>query len=71
MTLVLLGLLRGYRLLASPWLGGHCRFEPSCSSYAEEALRRFGPLRGSWRTLHRLLRCHPLAAGGYHPVCEK
>ena len=61
-------LLRSYRVLISPLFAGSCRFEPSCSHYAEEAVRRHGSLRGFWLTLRRLARCHPLHAGGYDPV---
>jgi putative membrane protein insertion efficiency factor len=56
---LLVGLVRAYQLVISPWLGPSCRFEPSCSSYAVEALRRHGALRGAWLTLRRLGRCHP------------
>lgn len=69
-SLALVQSLRGYRVLVSPWLGPACRFEPSCSRYAEEAIRRFGPLRGSWLALRRLSRCHPFHRGGYDPVPE-
>ena len=61
-------LLRSYRVLISPLFAGACRFEPSCSHYAEEAVRRHGSLRGFWLTLRRLARCHPLHGGGYDPV---
>ena len=64
----LLGLLRVYRLAISPALGPACRYEPSCSAYAEEAIRRFGPWRGTGLALRRLLRCHPFARGGLDPV---
>jgi uncharacterized protein len=57
-----------YRLAISPLLGPRCRFYPSCSSYALEALDRHGPLRGLWLALRRVLRCHPWHAGGYDPV---
>lgn len=67
-TAVLLGLLRLYRLGVSPWLGVHCRFTPTCSAYAEEAVARFGPLTGARLTARRLLRCHPFHAGGADPV---
>lgn len=67
-TAALLGLLRLYRLGVSPWLGAHCRFTPTCSAYAEEAVARFGPLTGVRLTARRLLRCHPFHAGGADPV---
>ena len=65
---LLLLAVEAYRVTLSPLLGGHCRFEPSCSRYAEEALRRHGAARGARLALGRLLRCHPLRAGGYDPV---
>lgn len=64
----LLLLLRGYQLLLSPWLGGQCRFQPSCSQYSMEAVRRHGALKGTGLSLRRLLRCHPWCAGGDDPV---
>ncbi|MCV0437598.1 MAG: membrane protein insertion efficiency factor YidD [Hydrogenophaga sp.] len=64
----LLGLVKGYRLLLSPWLGSACRFEPSCSVYAIGALERHGALVGSRLTLGRLVRCHPWCEGGHDPV---
>ncbi len=60
--------IRAYRLLLSPWLGHACRFQPSCSAYAIEALQTHGPLRGLWLTLHRLARCNPWGGSGYDPV---
>lgn len=60
--------IRGYRLLLSPVLGGHCRFVPSCSRYAEEAVQNHGPWRGTWLTVKRLARCQPFSRGGYDPV---
>jgi uncharacterized protein len=65
---LLLLALEAYRALLSPLLGGHCRFWPSCSVYAEEAVRRHGARRGSWLALRRLLRCQPFARGGIDPV---
>lgn len=66
-TLVML-LIRAYRLLLSPLLGPRCRFHPSCSAYALEAVERFGTLRGGWLALRRLGRCHPFNPGGLDPV---
>lgn len=68
---LMLGLLAAYRYFISPWLGRNCRFAPSCSAYATEALRMHGPWRGSWLTLRRIARCHPWHPGGYDPVPEK
>ncbi len=65
-TLVLL--VKGYRLLLSPWLGSSCRFEPTCSAYSLQALQQHGALKGSYLTVHRLARCHPWCHGGYDPV---
>ncbi|MBN8508554.1 MAG: membrane protein insertion efficiency factor YidD [Burkholderiales bacterium] len=65
---LLLLLVRGYRFFLKPWLGNACRFEPTCSAYALEALERHGALGGSWLAAGRLLRCHPWCAGGCDPV---
>lgn len=64
----LMALVRAYRLLLSPWLGSSCRFEPTCSAYALQALERHGALAGSALTLGRIARCHPWCAGGHDPV---
>jgi len=61
-------LIRAYRYSVSPMLGMHCRFHPSCSAYALEALGRHGAAWGAWLTLKRLVRCHPWHPGGYDPV---
>ena len=68
MQRVLLGLVRAYRLLLSPWLGSACRFEPTCSAYALQALEQHGAWSGSVLTVSRLARCHPFCAGGHDPV---
>ncbi|MEY4733333.1 MAG: putative rane protein insertion efficiency factor [Pseudomonadota bacterium] len=68
---MLMGVVRGYRLLLSPWLGSACRFEPTCSVYALQALERHGAAAGSYLTVHRLMRCHPWCAGGSDPIPEQ
>lgn len=68
MKTLLIALLRFYRYAISPMLGRNCRFHPTCSEYALEALQRHGALRGSWLAARRLGRCHPFNAGGYDPV---
>jgi uncharacterized protein len=68
MTKIALWLLRAYRYAISPLLGPACRFYPSCSEYAQEAIGRYGVLRGSWLAIRRLLRCHPWHCGGHDPV---
>lgn len=64
----LIGLVRFYRLVFSPWLGMNCRYQPTCSSYAIEALQVHGALRGSWLAAKRIGRCHPWGGSGYDPV---
>ena len=63
--------IRAYRLFVSPWLGKNCRFQPTCSEYAIEALRVHGIFKGSWLALKRVSRSNPLAECGYDPVPEK
>lgn len=65
---LLIALIRLYQLTLSPLLGQRCRFHPSCSAYATEALQRHGVLRGTRLALSRIVRCHPLNPGGYDPV---
>lgn len=65
---VLVWLVRAYQVGISPILGPSCRYLPTCSTYAIEAVERHGALRGSWLALRRVLRCHPFQPGGYDPV---
>jgi putative membrane protein insertion efficiency factor len=65
---IAIGFVHAYRYLISPWLGASCRFSPSCSAYAIEALKRHGALRGGWLALKRIARCHPWANPGHDPV---
>jgi putative membrane protein insertion efficiency factor len=68
MRAFLITLVKGYRLLLSPWLGSACRFEPTCSAYSLQALEQHGAAAGSYLTLARLVRCHPWCDGGHDPV---
>ena len=68
MRRLLIAIVRAYQYLLSPWWGSQCRFTPTCSHYAIEALERHGVLGGSWLATRRILRCHPWSAGGYDPV---
>lgn len=63
-----LTLLRGYKLLISPYFAGSCRFLPSCADYCRDAVVQHGAVKGIWLGLRRLSRCHPLCAGGHDPV---
>ena len=65
---VLLGVLKGYKLLLSPFLSGYCRFHPSCADYAAQAIREHGALRGSWLSARRVSRCRPFGGHGFDPV---
>jgi len=71
MQKVLVMLLKGYQYLVSPWFGQTCRFYPSCSCYAIEAIEKRGVLMGLWLTVRRIGRCHPWHPGGFDPVPEK
>ncbi|WP_083860360.1 membrane protein insertion efficiency factor YidD [Cupriavidus sp. BIS7] len=68
MKRILLALLRIYKIALSPYLGSQCRFLPTCSDYARDAIVMHGPARGTWMAACRLCRCHPFANGGYDPV---
>ncbi|MBT3346929.1 MAG: membrane protein insertion efficiency factor YidD [Thiotrichales bacterium] len=71
MSKILIWLVRGYQIILSPWIGQSCRFNPTCSSYAIDALREYGALRGSWMAIRRIGRCHPWNEGGNDPVPPK
>lgn len=68
MRAVIIAAIRCYQVLISPWLPASCRYEPTCSEYALDAVRRFGPWRGSWLAARRLSRCHPFGPDGFDPV---
>ena len=68
MEKVIIALIRGYQLTLSPFLGTQCRFIPSCSHYATEAIQRHGSRRGLWLAAKRIARCQPFCQGGYDPV---
>jgi putative membrane protein insertion efficiency factor len=68
---VTLKLLRAYKWAVSPMLPAACRYVPTCSEYAMEAVERYGALRGGWMALGRVLRCHPFAGAGYDPVVRR
>lgn len=71
MARCLIGLIKAYRLVLSPWLGSSCRFTPTCSAYALQAVQDHGALAGSYLGASRVLRCHPWCAGGHDPVPPK
>ena len=64
---LLIGIVRLYQLLVSPWLGPVCRFEPSCSQYMIQAVEKYGFVRGAWKGVRRIARCHPFGGRGYDP----
>ena len=68
LSLPLIALVRFYQLCISPLTPAACRFTPTCSQYAIEALRKYGPIKGGWLTLKRIARCHPWGGSGYDPV---
>lgn len=70
MTSVAVFAIRGYQAMIRPWLVGACKFHPTCSEYAVEALHTHGPWRGAWLAVRRLARCHPFSPGGLDPVPE-
>jgi putative membrane protein insertion efficiency factor len=71
LVVLAVGLIRVYQWTLSPFMGGHCRFHPTCSVYAEGAYRTWGPWRGTWLTIRRLARCHPLGGHGFDPVPDR
>lgn len=68
MSRLLILLIKGYQCILSPFFGQQCRFYPTCSQYGLEAIQKYGALRGSYYTVHRLCRCHPWCEGGHDPV---
>jgi putative membrane protein insertion efficiency factor len=71
MKKILLKLVRFYQVAISPMKPPSCRFYPTCSQYGLEAIERFGPIKGTWLTIKRISKCHPLHTGGFDPVPEK
>ncbi|MFA7554922.1 MAG: membrane protein insertion efficiency factor YidD [Spongiibacteraceae bacterium] len=71
MRRIFISCIKCYRYLISPMMANHCRFHPSCSSYAIQAIEQHGAIKGAWLTAKRLLRCQPFHPGGYDPVPEK
>ena len=72
LQILLIGSIKAYRFILRPLLGSNqCRFSPSCSQYALEAVTQYGPMRGAWLSVKRILRCHPWHPGGFDPIVEK
>jgi putative membrane protein insertion efficiency factor len=67
-SLPLIGMIRLYQWMISPWLGPKCRFVPSCSQYAIEAFRKYGLFKGGWMAIRRISRCHPWGGSGHDPL---
>jgi len=65
---LLLGLVRLYQMVISPWLPNACRYSPTCSQYAIEAIQKYGPIKGTWLAMKRISSCHPWGGSGYDPV---
>ncbi|MGQ9847396.1 MAG: membrane protein insertion efficiency factor YidD [Bacteroidales bacterium] len=68
LTYILIAIVKLYKLFISPILPNSCRYYPTCSTYAVEALQKYGPFKGGWLALKRILRCHPWGGSGYDPV---
>jgi uncharacterized protein len=68
MSRLLIGLVLLYRVTLGYFMGGHCRYQPTCSQYAIDAIRKYGPWRGTWRAAKRIARCHPWGGSGYDPA---
>ncbi|MBO7083818.1 MAG: membrane protein insertion efficiency factor YidD [Bacteroidales bacterium] len=68
LTKLFIGLIRLYQITLSPWLGGACRYTPTCSNYGIEALQKYGAFKGGWLTIKRVLSCNPWGGSGYDPV---
>ena len=71
MSVLLLSFIRVYKMMISPYMPGQCRFDPTCSTFAFEAVKTRGALRGSWLAVKRVIRCYPGGSRGYDPVPEK
>ncbi|MFW5995749.1 MAG: membrane protein insertion efficiency factor YidD [Halanaerobiaceae bacterium] len=68
MKKLIIGLIKIYQKIISPWFPKSCRFHPTCSSYARQAIKKYGVICGSWMGIRRILRCHPFNPGGYDPL---
>lgn len=68
MKYLLVGIVQAYQYIISPYLPNNCRYEPTCSKYAIEAIKKYGGIKGSWLAIKRIGRCHPWSKGGYDPV---